>query len=253
MTAFKNEIHNVKPLAFASKRPPSPTLKEATNTVFPQYSGNSPDISSKRRETELFRGCLSEQKENNLRKITHFAAYQKINNPQGNPNKLYFPLSSPNQQKYSINSPVKPVNFKEKDESSQKTSTNTQNSNQKPAKPLQKNPSKSKFINSFKQFSDELLSSTTNFINSNLNKMSDRKQCSCDMGLGKHESCKTALKWLKTQKNSAKIQELKTLYRNLQKEPVDEKVSQQIAKDVDRTYATHEFFNGENSLGSVFF
>lgn len=239
----------MKPLAFPTKMVTSPTLKETTNTAFPQYYENSPDISNKRREMELFRGCLSEQKENNLKKITNFTTYQKINKPQGNPNKLYFPLSSPNNQKYSINSPVKLINVKEKEDSNQKTSINTQGSNQKPAKLLQKNPSKSKFINSFKNFSDELFSSTTNFINSNLNKMSDRKQCSCDMGLGKLESCKTALKWFKNQNNNAKMQELKNLYHNLQKEPADEKTAQQISKDVDRTYATHEFFKGENSLG----
>lgn len=193
------------------------------------------------------RGCLSEQKENNVSKIANFSNYQKINKPnaESNPAKIYFPFSSPVAKK-DFSSPNKVINTKEREDSNQKNSILMQNSNKK----LQKNSSKSHFVNSFKNFSDEIFSTTANFINSNVNKMADRKQCSCDLGLGKLESCKNALKWFKKSNQTAKFNELKTVYNSLQKEMVEENVLDQIRKDVQRTYANNSFFNDENSKGS---
>ena len=101
--------------------------------------------------------------------------------------------------------------------------------------------------------SEEFITNTSDFINSNFNKMSDRKQCSCDIGLSKVESCKTALKWFKSNQNKpAKLTDLKSLYENLQKEKPDEKIVDQIRRDVSRTYSNNSFFC-ENSIGFHFY
>jgi len=193
----------------------------------------------KKKTNEIGKTFLSEQKENTLKKHMN---YEK--NPPSQ--RLYFPFSSPNNAK-TFNSPNK---FFKKDEFQN-------NSNKKPQKnPLKNNNMElelknNKFFSSLKNFSEDFISSTTSFINSNMNKMSDRKQCSCEMGLGKQESCKTALKWFKLNQNdTGKLNDLKILYGNLQKEIGDAKALDQIRRDVLRTYSNNAFFH-ESSNGFV--
>lgn len=245
------------------------------------YYENSP-LHWKKKENEVNRGFLSEQKENNIKKLMN-----NINEKKSSTQKLFYPLGSPNNSNINNRMFNSPNNrFQQKDDgkngspnqkteiSNKKSYLMTNNSNQKNnnfnAEQLQTKENKknnlkintnleyipkntpktqNKFLKSLKNFSEEVISSTTNFINSNYNKMSDRKQCTCDIGLNKLESCKNALKWLKlNQTKTVKLNDLKVLYENIQKEKGDEKVMDQIRRDVTRTYSSNGFFN-ENSNG----
>ena len=251
------------------------------------YYENSP-MNWKKKENEVNRGFLSEQKENNIKKLMN-----NINEKKSSTQKLFYPLGSPNNANTNnnrmFNSPNGRFIQKDKKDDNKNVSPNqkteisngrsylmtTNNSNQKNnnnfnAEQLQTKENKknnikintnldyvpktipntqNKFLKSLKNFSDEVISSTANFINSNYNKMSDRKQCTCDIGLNKLESCKNALKWFKSnQTKNVKLNDLKVLYENIQKEKGDEKVMDQIRRDVTRTYSSSGFFN-ENSNG----
>lgn len=248
------------------------------------YYENSP-LHFKKKENEVNRGFLSEQKENNIKKLMN-----NINEKKSSTQKLFYPLGSPNNANTNNRMFNSPNNrFQQKDDNNKNVSPNqkteiynktsylmtTNNSNQKNNKTNVEQPqtkdnkknnlkintnleyipkaatpnTQNKFLKSLKNFSDEVISSTANFINSNYNKMSDRKQCTCDIGLNKLESCKNALKWFKSnQSKTVKLNDLKVLYENIQKEKGDEKVMDQIRRDVTRTYSSNGFFN-ENSNG----
>ena len=254
-------------------------LRDKENSTALYYE-NSP---LNKKKNEVNRGFLSEQKENNIKKLMN-----NINEKKSSTQKLFYPLGSPNNANTNnnrmFNSPNnrfqqkgdnKDVSPNQKTEISNKKSyLMTNNSNQKNSKinvevlqtkenkknnlkintnldyiPKTTPNNQNKFLKSLKNFSDEVISSTTNFINSNYNKMSDRKQCTCDIGLNKLESCKNALKWLRSnQTKTVKLNDLKVLYENIQKEKGDEKVMDQIRRDVTRTYSCNGFFN-ENSNG----
>ena len=205
--------------------------KERDNLTEIRYEKSPEPL--KKKTNEIGKTFLSEQKENSLKKHMN---YEKKPSQR-----LYFPFSSPNNAKI-LNSPNK---FFKNDEFQN-------NSNKKPQKKnnnLELELKNNQFLSSLKNFSEDFISSTTSFINSNLNKMSDRKQCSCEMGLGKQESCKTALKWFKSNQNdTGKLNDLKILYGNLQKEKGDEKAFDQIKRDVLRTYSNNAFFH-ESSNG----
>ena len=84
-------------LPFALSKP-----KEKENlTAF--YYENSPCPHSKKKELEGSRGFLSEQKENNIKKIVN-----NLNEKKASTQKLYYPLSSPNANNVRLfNSPNK--------------------------------------------------------------------------------------------------------------------------------------------------
>lgn len=225
----------------------SPTFSIKGENLSTFCYGNSPGPSLKKKESENTRFFLSEQKENHIKLMN-----STLNERKKNTNLIYYPNS--------FNSPNKLL-LKDKDESQnsssqkpqQPTKSNFRNMKNSDIKQNNKNSdikqNNHKFLNSLKNFSDEFLTSTSNFINSNLNKMSDRKQCSCDIGLSKLESCKTALKWFKSNEvKTATMNDLKLLYENLQKEKGDEKSLDQIRRDITRTYSHNSFFN-ENSNG----
>lgn len=124
--------------------------------------------------------------------------------------------------------------------------TNNQNKRQK----LDENPT---FFNTLKDFSEGIVDDAAYFFNKNINKLSERKKCACDSGLGKFENCKNGEKWIKLLIEKDRIDKMKEEYEMQKLYEPDQKNVEQIKKDIGRTYPLHDFFKeGSNGYNNYF-
>ena len=103
-------------------------------------------------------------------------------------------------------------------------------------------------LESVKGFSDNFFHNTKMFINSQLNGLTDRTQCSCSARLQKNQTCDRALKWFSYKYKTKEIPNLKMLYDKLQNAEEDPVCVSQIRKDLPRTFPNYRFFR-EGSSG----
>lgn len=124
---------------------------------------------------------------------------------------------------------------------------NTNNLNKK-----QKTDENPNFFSTLKDFSEGIVDDAAYFFNKNINKLSERKKCACDSGLGRFENCKNGEKWIKLLIAKDKIDKMKEEYEMQKLYEPDQKNSEQIKKDISRTYPLHDFFKeGSNGYKTI--
>lgn len=114
----------------------------------------------------------------------------------------------------------------------------TENNN----KELERNNNEKTAVQSFKDFSENLVKKTKNFFAFE-SRNNARNKCKCDENLRDNSgTCMRAMKWILYHYKTTDLPNLKSIYENLLTVPGDEACANQIEKDLPRSFPYYPYF-----------